>query len=168
MSGTGNLPLAQATRICDGVVATCLSRGFAPVTVYVCDANGEPVAFQRMDGCSAKVTPDVARSKAYTSAALRMSSRAFREKYTTGNDPAKFCQMLSMVNISGGNMAPFPGGILLRSADGAVLGSVGVSGAAGDEDEFCALQAVKDLGLGIITEPAEHSLKLAKRPREEA
>lgn len=156
------LTLAQANLICDGVVATCISYGFAPVTVVVCDAAGDTVASQRMNGCSGKVVPDVARSKAFTCVALKMSSRAFRDKYTTGSDPAKYCQMLSMVNISGGNMAPFPGGIVLRSEDGAVIGGVGVSGAAGDEDEFCALQAVD--GFGFKTEPAEHSLKNLKRP----
>eukprot|EP00401_Gymnodinium_catenatum_P070490 CAMPEP_0117523038 /NCGR_PEP_ID=MMETSP0784-20121206/34519_1 /TAXON_ID=39447 /ORGANISM="" /LENGTH=151 /DNA_ID=CAMNT_0005319133 /DNA_START=39 /DNA_END=494 /DNA_ORIENTATION=- len=137
---------------------TCESRGFAPVTVYVCDANGDPITFQRMDGCASKVIPDCARGKAITAAATKMSSRAFRDKYTKGVEPAKFCQMLSMVNISGGTLAPFAGGIVIRSQDGTLVGSVGVSGAAGDEDEFCALQGVKEAGFDYVTEPKEHSL----------
>jgi uncharacterized protein GlcG (DUF336 family) len=68
--------------------------------------------------------------------------------------------MLSMVNITGGKMAPFPGGVLLKSPeDGSVVGGVGVSGAAGDEDEYCALLGVREAGIECVTEPTEHALK---------
>jgi uncharacterized protein GlcG (DUF336 family) len=43
-----------------------------------------------------------------------------------------------------GGMAPFPGGVLLKLTDGTVIGAVGVSGAAGDEDEVCALAGAKE------------------------
>jgi uncharacterized protein GlcG (DUF336 family) len=39
-------------------------------------------------------------------------------------------------------MAPFPGGILLQYED-KVFGSVGVSGAKGDEDEACAINGLE-------------------------
>lgn len=51
--------------------------------------------------------------------------------------------MLAMVNITQGNMAPFPGGIVIKTNDGEIIGAVGVSGAAGDEDEHCALSGVE-------------------------
>jgi len=39
--------------------------------------------------------------------------------------------MIAMVNITDGKMAPFPGGILLKSkTTGEIVGAVGVSGAA--------------------------------------
>ena len=50
--------------------------------------------------------------------------------------------MTSMVNITGGNMAPFPGGVLIKTSEGQVIGAVGVSGASGDEDEYCALRGI--------------------------
>lgn len=69
--------------------------------------------------------------------------------------------MLSMVNITDGKLAAFPGGVLLRSAgEGHVVGAVGVSGAAGDEDEYCALMGAQESGFDFITEPAQHSLDL--------
>ena len=61
-----------------------------------------------------------------------------------------------------GKMAAFQGGILvLESCTGAVVGSVGVSGAAGDEDEFCALYGVQNCEMAnlLATEPAQHSCK---------
>ena len=44
-------------------------------------------------------------------------------------------------------MAPFPGGVLMQAKDGTVLGAVGVSGAAGDEDEYCGLRGVIEADL---------------------
>jgi hypothetical protein len=41
-----------------------------------------------------------------------------------------------------------------------VLGAVGVSGAAGDEDEFCALAGALGAGLDLSTEPPTHSVKI--------
>ena len=69
--------------------------------------------------------------------------------------------MTSMVNITQGNMAPFPGGVLMK-LNGQVIGSVGVSGASGDEDEYCALIAIHKLELGIESDPIEHSCTTVK------
>ena len=49
-----------------------------------------------------------------------------------------------MVNIAEKTLAPFPGGIVVRDVEGNVVGSVGVSGAAGDEDEYIALAGVQN------------------------
>lgn len=70
------------------------------------------VVQKRMDGCSPAGIPAFSFAKAFTCISMGLSSRAFRDKYTTGSeggaDPAKYCQMLSMVNITDGKMAPFP------------------------------------------------------------
>lgn len=44
---TSKLTLNHALRICEGAVATCASRGFAPVCIVVVDANGQQIAAQR-------------------------------------------------------------------------------------------------------------------------
>lgn len=69
--------------------------------------------------------------------------------------------MLGMVAISGGQMAPFPGGILLKLGEH-VVGAVGVSGAAGDEDEYCAIRGVMEADLGLTTVPEQHSCSTVK------
>ena len=61
-----------------------------------------------------------------------------------------------MVNITGGKMCPFPGGIVLLSDEGELLGSMGVSGAADEEDEYCAIRGVAESQLGIKTRPDFH------------
>lgn len=111
---------------------------------------------KRMDGCPTGGFDKFSFAKAHTCIALNMSSRTFRAKYTSG-DTAKFVQALAMVGETGGELAPFPGGVLIRDAsDGSVVGSVGVSGAAGDEDEYIALMGAKALQ-GCLTEPDTHS-----------
>ena len=60
------------------------------------------------------------------------------------------------IHVSGNQMAPSPGGIVLKLGD-YVIGAVEVSGAAGDEDEYCAIRAVKEANIGLETLPEVHS-----------
>ena len=53
-------------------------------------------------------------------------------------------------------MASFPGGVLCRDAADNVVGAIGVSGAASDEDEHCAILGAHSVGLR--TEPAQSRL----------
>ena len=53
-------------------------------------------------------------------------------------------------------LAAFPGGVLCRDASKNVVGSIGVSGAAADEDEHCAITAAQSIGLS--TEPSTSAL----------
>jgi uncharacterized protein GlcG (DUF336 family) len=53
--------------------------------------------------------------------------------------------------ISGGAMAPSPGGVLIRNADGLVIGAIGISGDTGDADEACAIAGV--LAAGLVPDP---------------
>ena len=44
-----------------------------------------------------------------------------------------------------------PGGVLIRNADGVLLGAVGVSGDTSDNDEVCALAGIAAAGLKADT-----------------
>ncbi|KAM3577133.1 hypothetical protein VYU27_001050 [Nannochloropsis oceanica] len=125
------------------------------------DPAGHVISMQRMDNCAPTAYPKFAQAKAFTCVSLGVSTRVFRDKYTAAKDPAKFCQMLSMGDLTGGQMAPFPGGVVIKGAeDGDIVGAVGVSGASADEDEYCALVGVQEAGLeGVVTEPIHHALK---------
>ena len=152
------LSLGQADAIANKVIQCCKRNGFSPVTVYVLDAAGSPLVSKRMDGCSPVGVPDFAKAKAYSCIVNKYPSRAFRDRYTAEEASAKFCQMTSMVAVSGNQMAPFPGGIILKLGD-TIVGAVGVSGAAGDEDEYCAIRGVVEANLGLSTVPEHHVLK---------
>ena len=103
----------------------------------------------RMDGCSSAGIPDFAKAKAWSCIAMKSSSRTFRDKYTGDNNPGRYCQMISMVNISDGKMMPCPGGSLIKNSEGKILGAVGVSGASADEDEYAGLRGVADCGFNL-------------------
>lgn len=150
------LSLAQADAITNNIVECCKRNGFNPVTVHVLDASGNTICAKRMDGCPPVGIPEISRAKAYGCIINKYPSRAFRDRYTADEASAKFCQMTTMVAISGNQMAPFPGGILLKLGD-YIIGAVGVSGAAGDEDEYCAITGVAEANLGLTTEPETHS-----------
>ena len=110
------LTLDQADRIASGVVQCIKRNKFAPITVNVLSAEGDVIVRKSMDGCSVKAIPDFSHAKAFTCIGMKTSSREFRDKYTADNQAAKFCQMNSMVSITGGMMAPFPGGVLMRKS----------------------------------------------------
>jgi len=65
-------------------------------------------------------------------------------------------------------MAPFPGGILLKYGSGrkdVAVGAVGVSGAAGDEDEYCAIRGVVESNIpGLSTVPPAPSCATVNEP----
>lgn len=152
------LTLDIAETISNAVIAHAKRSKYAPIAVVVTDANSLPVVSKRMDGCAAVGIPQFAQAKATTCAVMKMSSRKFRDRYVAGSEPSKYMQMQAMVSLthSVGGMAPFPGGVLLKTSDGAVYGAIGVSGAAGDEDELCALAgATEAVGLvaGLVSDP---------------
>jgi uncharacterized protein GlcG (DUF336 family) len=48
-------------------------------------------------------------------------------------------------------MVPVPGGVLIRSQQGTVVGAIGVSGDVPDKDEACAIAGI--LSVDLIADP---------------
>jgi len=173
MSGllvTKTLSLRVADEIATLAVQAASANGFNPVTVYVLDSAGNTIVQKRMDDCPAMAYPKIAFAKANTCVSMKSSSRAYAKKYLTSKDggsvgPETFVRVLNQISTVDGTAAAFPGGVLIREkSSGSILGSVGVSGAAGDEDEYCALAGVMECSISdqLMTEPAEHSCKTSK------
>ena len=98
-----------------------------------------------MDGMTSIAFPKFAEAKASTAMNLGLSSRGFRDKYSDGSVEKGAAQMMNTVTVMDGGMANFLGGVLIKCKESKiVLGSVGVSGATGDQDEFLALNAAKE------------------------
>ena len=68
--------------------------------------------------------------------------RTFAERAASA--PAFFA---ALTDISGGRIAPVPGGVLICNEAGDVLGAVGISGDHPDKDEACAVAAITTEGL---------------------
>ncbi len=114
---------------------------FMPLAVAVLDARGALVAYAAEDGSSLH-RQDIALAKANGALGMGLGSRTLAARSRAA---PQFFAALSHV-IQGG-LAPGPGGVLVRTADGVLLGAVGVSGDISDNDEAAALVGIKAVGL---------------------
>lgn len=117
-----------------------------PLTVVALDAGGRVVAVQSEDG-SGLIRYDVALGKAFGALGMGISSRLIRDRLS---ERPTFQNALAAA--SDGRLIPVPGGVLVER-DGVTIGAVGISGDTSDKDEYCAIEAIKSVGLS--PEPAE-------------
>ena len=100
-----------------------------PIAVAVTDRDGNLVAFSRMDNC-APLPRRIAVGKAYTAGVM-------------GNDTGKIAERMKTNNMKGSdlgdpNLVFVQGGVVIKANDGSILGGIGVSGLAAQEDEDLA------------------------------
>lgn len=134
------LTLAQANKIIDSALEHSKKLGYQPMAVVVLDEAGHVKATQREDGAS-MFRVDVATGKAWGAVGMGISSRGLSER---AKDNPNF--FLSLAATSGGKFLPQPGAVLIKNADGAILGAVGASGGTGDEDEAICAHGVMAAG----------------------
>ena len=135
----------QARAIVDGCLAKARSLKLQPVSVLVLDDRGALVAAQAEDGVS-RMRSDIAFGKANAAIQLGMGTRALMAR---AEQQAYFVQAVN--GVAGGAFVPVPGGVLVRDADGALLGSVGISGDNSDNDEAAAVGGIEAAGLRAET-----------------
>ena len=128
---------SQASTIAEAALRHARSEGLPPMTVAVLDAGGHLVTFQKEDG-SSLFRERIARAKAMGALGMGTGSRAFVQR--AAQHPAFFN---ALTVLADGGIAPVPGGVLVRSDDGALLGAVGVSGHLPDQDEACAVAGIE-------------------------
>lgn len=136
-----SLPLETAERIADATFAAGRDAAMLPLTVVVLDAGGTAVLLKRQDG-SGVLRGDIATGKAWAALGMGMSTRTIRDRL---RDRPAFQGALAAA--SDGRFIPVPGGVLVRNADGVVIGAVGVSGDASDKDEYAAISGVRAAAL---------------------
>jgi len=138
MSG---LTLAQASGIVDAALSHARAHGLRPLTVTVLDPGGHPLVVKREDGAGI-LRPQIAHAKAWGCLGTGSGGAAGARHAT--RDPAFFAALAA---ISEGRFASSRGGVLVRGGDGALLGSVGVSGDRPENDETAAVFGVEQAGL---------------------
>ncbi|MFC3215553.1 GlcG/HbpS family heme-binding protein [Novosphingobium panipatense] len=112
-----------------------------PLTVAVLDAGGHLVALEREDG-AAFGRPEIAAGKAAGALAMGLPSRRL------GDMAAERPQFMAALSAAWqGRLIPAAGGVLIRDADGTLLGAVGVSGDLSDKDEEVAMAGIAAAGL---------------------
>jgi uncharacterized protein GlcG (DUF336 family) len=135
------LTLTQASTIVDIVLATARAMELVPMTVAVLDAGGHLVAFKREDR-SGILRFEIAYGKAWGALGMGFGSRTLYER--AANTPQFFTALYA---ASGGRVVTNPGGVLIRDAEGDIIGAVGVSGDTSDKDEECAVAGIEAVGL---------------------
>jgi glc operon protein GlcG len=119
------------------IVRWVVAEAEAPVSVFVADDHGELVAAATMDGAA----PDTrlnAQRKAYTAARSDApSTKALAEK--VAGDPVERASFDPAFTFFMGGVAAF--------RDARRVGSVGVSGLAGEDDDRLARAAIEAAGL---------------------
>jgi uncharacterized protein GlcG (DUF336 family) len=109
-----------------------------PMNIAVMDAGRNLVAFHRMDGAWV-ASIDIAIDKAFTSAGRGLTTRKIGEMAQPGQP------LFGINTTNGGRIVIFAGGIPLMR-DGEVVGAIGVSGGAVDEDHEVAEAGVAAFG----------------------
>lgn len=128
--------LALASKLLEGVRTEAETRSLA-LAMCVVDAGGHVIATQRMDG-AALGAMRLAEGKAYTAVLWGTRTGDFTESTQPGGADWGW-------NTTDDRIVVYAGGIPLL-VDGQLVGGLGASGGAADEDEACVVAAARSLG----------------------
>ncbi|HSB67111.1 MAG TPA: heme-binding protein [Anaerolineales bacterium] len=129
--------LADAEQALNAARAKAKEMGVA-MAIAVVNESGFLTAFIRMDNSELVAIP-LAEDKAYTALVNRLSTLELGQQCQPGGP------LYGLQANLGGRMVIFPGGIPIWR-DGILIGAVGASGGAVEQDHACALAGVLALG----------------------
>ena len=135
------ITLSQAEKIIDAIIARARELKCRPVSVVVVELGAIVKAFKKEDG-SAMMRFEMAMGKAHAALALGRSSSLVRVR--TEQRPL-FMEFL--FKASQEKIFAEGGGMLIRAADGELLGAVGVTGDTQEQDEALAAHGIRAAGL---------------------
>lgn len=119
------LTLEEVQKIIAHAIAKAKADFGRPICVSVCDSSGFLVAFARMEGAPLR-SIEISQNKAFTAARIGVATDKFQARLERDHLEASYF---------GERMIPLPGGNLLTDSKGKVLGAIGVSGLALNEDQ---------------------------------
>jgi uncharacterized protein GlcG (DUF336 family) len=135
---TKKITLAAAKLMGEKALEKCEEIG-KPFVFSVVDAGGHVLYTQRME--DAFVTSiSIAIDKAFTAATMKRATHTLTERVKPESE------LFGLNNTNNGRIIPFGGGLPVI-VDGEVIGGVGASGGAVEEDIAVATAALDALGL---------------------
>jgi uncharacterized protein GlcG (DUF336 family) len=143
--GAAMLTLDQASTIVDATLSEGKARGFAPLCAVVLDTGGHALALKRDERASIS-RPEIATAKAAGCLGMGFGGRELAKRAAT---VPGFFTAIGQVFPKG--IVPVAGGVLIRNADGRLVGAIGVSGDTSDNDEIAALAGIAASGLQADT-----------------
>lgn len=136
-----NLTLRKARTVIRKAFDKGAEMELKALSAVILDAGGHVIAFERQDG-AAPGRFAIAHGKAYGAVMLGMSGTA---QMARAEQQPYF--MAAVNGVYGGQVIPVPGGVLLRSAKGDVIGAVGVTGDTSDNDAIAAMAGIEAANL---------------------
>src|SRR6266705_589316 len=149
------ITLDQAERIIDAIIERGAALNCRPLSVIVAEPGCKVKAFKKEDG-SSMIRFEMAYGKAYAALSLGRNSKLVRVR---AQEKPIFMDYL--IAASGDQIFPEGGGMLIRDADGEVIGAVGVTGDTQERDEELAAHGIRAAGLKTDADCA----KLGKQVR---
>lgn len=131
-----NLTLEQAEKIIAAAKKKAKDLD-TKMNISVVDGGANQVAFVRMDGAWLG-SADIALKKAKTARFFDMPSGEIGKLSQPG-------ESLYNIEHSNGGLISFPGGVLVKNKNGEIIGAVGVSGSAVENDHAVATAGAEAL-----------------------
>ena len=135
------ISLKTAEQIVNRALKKRKEMGFHVMTVAVLDAGGYPKILKREDG-AALLRADIAIGKAWGVLGMGFGGRELERR--AAKIPLFFN---ALSDLSGGRVVPVPGGVIIRTKSGTIVGSVGISGDTSENDDICAVYGIESAGL---------------------
>ena len=111
---------------------------YNPVNIAIVDAGGDLVLFRRQNNAFL-LSIDIAKKKAKSSAGIPYPTRKIQEiVYGKNGTPGRAPGLAHSKDI-----VAFAGGLPIKTKTNVLIGAIGISGASADEDEQCAIAAIK-------------------------
>ncbi len=133
------LSLDQTQRAMSAMLDHATGEPDRPVTIAIVDDTGQLLSYARMDRC--RPTPQrMAIRKAYTCALSGQNSNDYAERLKS--------QGRTVAEMGDAMLAAVQGGVVVVHPEtGAIMGGIGVSGLAAQEDEDIAKLGLQALGI---------------------
>jgi len=140
------LTLQQANRLIEEAINMAREKEMPPIAVAVLDSGAHLKAFQREDGVSF-LRIQISQAKAWGALGMATNSDAIAERYNQDDQQRGFINALNA--MTGGQLIPLPGGVLVRNLEGEVVAAVGAAGGMSNDDEECVIAAIEAIGFRL-------------------
>lgn len=140
------LTLQQANRLIEEAINMAREKEMPPIAVAVLDSGAHLKAFQREDGVSF-LRIQISQAKAWGALGMATNSDAIAERYNQDDQQRGFINALNA--MTGGQLIPLPGGVLVRNLEGEIVAAVGAAGGVSNDDEDCVIAAIEAIGFRL-------------------
>ena len=121
------ITLDQAKKVMAAAEAEAKKNNWS-MTIVILDSGCNPVMMQKGDGAQI-AAPQVAHDKAYTACAYKRPTKALQDALAKGAADWRYLTFPRMIAADGGHPIV---------VDGKIIGAIGVSGVASDQDAVVA------------------------------